>query len=82
MLIPALDIRRSVDLSYGLEQARADALEATIADLVKHGVDSAEAPVDVLEAVSFNMVGARGLIGRNIRVRCQVRPGILDIVED
>ena len=82
MLIPALDIRRSVDLGYKLDQARADALEAAAAGLAAQGVDPEEAPIDVLEDVSFNMVGPRGLLGRNIRVRCQVRPGILDIVED
>ena len=82
MLIPAMDIRRSVNLGYKLEQARADALEATAAGLAAQGVDLAAAPIDVLDDLSFNMVGQRGLLGRNIRVRCQVRPGILDIVED
>ena len=82
MLIPALDIRRSVDLGYKLAQARSDALEAAAASLAAQGVDPDEAPIDVLDDVSFNMVGPRGLLGRNIRVRCQARPGILDIVED
>ncbi len=82
MLIPALDIRRAVDLGYKLDQARADALAAAAASLAAQGVDPAEAPIDALEEASFNMVGERGLLGRNIRVRCQVRPGILDIVED
>ncbi len=82
MLIPSLDIRRKVDLNYKLEQARADALAAAGDSLAAQGIDLSESPVDVLEDVSFNMVGERGLLGRNIRVRCQVRPGILDIVED
>lgn len=82
LLIPSLDIRRRVDLSYKLSEARADALAATGESLAAQGIAPSEAPVDILEDVSFNMVGERGLLGRNIRVRCQVRPGILDIVED
>ena len=82
MLIPSLDIRRAVDLSYRLERARADALEAAAGALASRGIDPAESPIDILEDASFNMVGARGLLGRNIRVRCQARPGLLGIAED
>lgn len=82
MLIPTLDIRRSVGLSYKLDQARADALAAAATVLQTQEIDPSEALIDVLEDVSFNMVGERGLMGRNIRVRCQARPGILDIVEN
>ncbi len=82
MLIPALDIRKQVDMSYRLPQAQAEAVAAAEASLAGQGIDPGGAPIDVLEAVSFNMVGEQGLLGRNIRVRCQVRPGILDIVEE
>ena len=35
-----------------------------------------DAAIDIIEAYSFNMVGESGLAGRNIRVKCQVRPGL------
>ena len=82
MLIPSLDIRKSVGLSYKLDQARSDAVDAAASALFAQGLEPDDSPIDVLDDVSFNMVGERGLMGRNIRVRCQVRPGLLDIVED
>lgn len=82
MLIPALDIRKRVDMSYRLPQAQAEAVAAAEERLAEQGTGPQEAPIDVLEAASFNMVGEHGLMGRNIRVRCQVRPGIVDIVEE
>jgi len=74
--IPTLGIRDSVTRGYMLEHARKDAVSMLLAHLGEQGVAVPEGNVDVLEASSFNMVGDYGTVGRNIRVKCQVRPGV------
>jgi hypothetical protein len=59
-----------------LEHARKDAVSMLLAHLGEQGVAVPEGNVDILEASSFNMVGDYGTVGRNIRVKCQVRPGV------
>lgn len=77
LFIPTLEVRREVKGKYGLDDARRDARAALLEHLASLGVDAGEAEVEVVEATSFNMVDDYGTTGRNIRVKCQVRPGIL-----
>ncbi|HNV48976.1 MAG TPA: hydantoinase/oxoprolinase family protein, partial [Spirochaetota bacterium] len=77
MLIPFLNVNERVSGSYTLEHAKKDA-QARLADhLAGLGVKSAECASEIIEAASFNMVGGWSTTGRNIRVKCQVKPGIV-----
>ena len=80
LLIPTLGLERKVDKEYTLEDAKQDALKA-----MRNYLDSQDiaddAPIDIIEATSFNMVNELGLAGRNIRVKCQIRPGLLGEVK-
>ncbi len=75
LLIPTLGIERSVPKEYTLEAAKKDAFSAMQGYLNSQGIKN-DASIDIIEAYSFNMVGESGLSGRNIRVKCQVRPGL------
>jgi N-methylhydantoinase A/oxoprolinase/acetone carboxylase beta subunit len=77
LFIPTLGVERKTERGYDLERARADARDALLEHLAGLGVTGGEAAVEVVEASSFNMVGDYGTVGRNIRVKCQVRPGIM-----
>ncbi|HBW16657.1 MAG TPA: hydantoinase [Desulfovibrio sp.] len=77
LFIPTLDVRREVGTRYDIEAAKRDAGQALLEHLASLRVDDDEAAVEVVEATSFNMVDDYGTAGRNIRVKCQVRPGIL-----
>ncbi len=77
LLIPTLGIERRAPREYSLEDAKADALSAMRRHLSRPGLRE-NAPVDIIEAYSFNMVGESGLVGRNLRVKCQVRPGLVE----
>ena len=77
LFIPPLGVERKTDRGFDLERAKADARYALLEHLAGLGVTGGEAAVEVVEASSFNMVGDYGTVGRNIRVKCQVRPGIM-----
>jgi N-methylhydantoinase A/oxoprolinase/acetone carboxylase beta subunit len=77
MVIPGFDLEREIPVSYSLEDAQADAaihLRQYLADL---RIDDPEALVETLEAQSFNMVEDNALAGQTIRVKCQIKPGVL-----
>ncbi len=77
LFIPTLGVERKTERGFDLERARKDARDALLEHLAGLGVTGGEAAVEVVEASSFNMVGDYGTVGRNIRVKCQVRPGIM-----
>ncbi|MDD6181732.1 MAG: hydantoinase/oxoprolinase family protein [Desulfovibrionaceae bacterium] len=78
MRIPACDIARRVPRSYGLEQAREDA-EAALLDMLRaEGVDGL--PVETVEENLFPTLDDSGRGSRDIRVVCQLSPGIAGVI--
>ncbi|MES9996863.1 hydantoinase/oxoprolinase family protein [Desulfovibrio aminophilus] len=76
LFIPSLQHRENIPRTYTLEEARRDAVRHLLGHLGSLGVvlDSAEA--QITRADSFNMVDGLATVGRNIRVKCQVKPGV------
>lgn len=74
---PGLGIMKNVPRTYTLEQAVAEAKSLLSAELARQGIQAHPDDIHVLQAESFNMVENNVTIGRNIRVRCQLRPGVL-----
>ena len=77
MLIPGLEVEEAIGASYSLEQAKADAAKALLAALEHAGLSDPEALVETVEAQSFNMVEDQACVGRTMRVKCQIKPGVL-----
>ncbi len=77
LLVPHLSVQKSVGRDYTLEVARRDAENYLRTSLATSGEPTAEAEVQILEASSFNMVQGSTTVGRNIRVRCQIKPGYI-----
>lgn len=75
MFLPGLDIARDIPATYNLEQATRDAMDALADYLARTGAKGVTP--EIAEAESFNMVNDYGSSGRNIRVKCQVKPGIV-----
>ena len=44
--------------------------------LASIGAEAGDAPIETVELSSFPMVEGQTLVGHNIRVACQVRPGV------
>jgi len=76
LTIPSLGVARTVSANYGLSAAEGEAATRLREYLGAIGVDPAEAPVETVELSEFHMVEGQRLVGRNIRVACQVRPGV------
>jgi N-methylhydantoinase A/oxoprolinase/acetone carboxylase beta subunit len=75
LLVPALDLRREVPRNYDLEKAEAEALEILRERLEQIGAEEGLEP-EIVDSSSFNMVEGFRTTGRNIRVRCQIRPSV------
>lgn len=84
LIIPNLGIKKKIDKSYNLFQAEKDAKfyleefmkEQNIIDGSGAGTKS-EAKAEVIESSSFNMVDGFNLLGKNIRVKSQIRPEVI-----
>jgi len=77
MLIPGLDVEERVGRDYDLDAAQADASRYLRDYLEQMRVADPDALVETVEAQSFNMVEDNRMTGRTIRVKCQIRPGVL-----
>ncbi len=69
----------TADRSWTLEQARNEACNRLRAAAARLAPDDA-ADIDVLEARLFALLDERGRSGRDLRVRCRLRPGLLGSV--
>lgn len=75
--VPGLGIHKTVKRTYTLEEAVHDATTMLRAELDRQGIPAEEGDIQVIQADAFNMVEGHYTIGRNIRVRCQMRPGVI-----
>jgi len=76
LFIPNLNISREIPRDYTLERAKEDAKRYLLEYLRDRGTVVDETEPEIIEAGSFNMVDGYSTKGKNIRVRCQVRPGV------
>ncbi len=79
MFIPALGEERSIDAGYNLERAEEEARQRLLrhlAEIMPQEAEKLGTSVETIEASSFNMVDYYSGSGRNIRVKCQIKPGI------
>ncbi|WP_308775235.1 hydantoinase/oxoprolinase family protein, partial [uncultured Bilophila sp.] len=75
LLVPSLDIRKPITRRYTLEEAKAEAC-ALLRGQVENAFAPASPEIDVTEAQVFATLDEYGRGGRDIRVRCQLRPGV------
>ncbi|MDQ7834795.1 MAG: hydantoinase/oxoprolinase family protein [Humidesulfovibrio sp.] len=76
MFIPALRHRENVPRTYSLKDAERDAMNHMLAHLSEMGVFADRDNAQVTHASSFNMVDEGRTTGKNIRVKCQIKPGV------
>jgi N-methylhydantoinase A/oxoprolinase/acetone carboxylase beta subunit len=77
LTIPSLGVARTIADNYSPAAAEGEAGTRLRNYLASIGADMEEAPVETVELSSFSMVEGQTQIGHNIRVACQVRPGVL-----
>lgn len=72
---PSLDYRERIPANYTLEQARAKACDLLERKLAKDGISGCQ--VEVVESDLFATLDDYGRGSKDMRVACQVRPGIV-----
>ncbi|HMK60474.1 MAG TPA: hydantoinase/oxoprolinase family protein [Dissulfurispiraceae bacterium] len=78
LMVPRLSVNKPISRDYSVQDARLDAEQYLLASM-----DSAEfSEAQIIEASSFNMMQGARLAGRNIRVRSQIRPGLIPTYVD
>ncbi len=79
--VPGLGIHKTVKRTYSLDEAVHDATDMLRTELDRQGIPAEDGDIQVIQADAFNMVDGNYMIGRNIRVRCQMRPGVITTLE-
>ena len=78
MLIPNIGIREKVTQKYSLEDAEKQAKKYFTDFMAKTGITLADRDAEITESSSFKMVSGFYSSGRDIRVKCQVKPGVME----
>ena len=76
-LVPNLDIQKSIVREYSLETAEKEARDYLYQYLKKMDIPVDVKDLDITESSSFKMVEGFFSTGRDIRVKCQIRPGVV-----
>ncbi len=79
MFIPSLGHRENIPRNYKLENAENDAMNHLLAHLGEMHVAADGSNAQITASSSFNMVNGATTVGRNIRVKCQIKPGVVRI---
>jgi len=77
LMIPDIGVDLEIPSNYSLEEAERDAKKYLIEYMRGRNVEDKYIHADIVESSSFNMVQGFFTTGKNIRVKCQVKPGII-----
>lgn len=77
MTIAELGIYEEISSDYSLADARRDTLKLLEQSAIEMGADPEILALEIIEESSFNMVEGFFNKGRNIRVKAQVKPGLI-----
>ncbi|MEF2144600.1 MAG: hydantoinase/oxoprolinase family protein [Desulfovibrionaceae bacterium] len=76
MFLPGLGHHENIPASYSLKDAERDAMNHLLAHLADLKLASDAQRAEITHSSSFNMVEGMRTTGRNIRVKCQIKPGV------
>ena len=79
---PEEDFRESVARDFSMEKALEKAYELLRAKALGIGANPDDLEMEVIEQLQFNMVRGFYTAGRNIRVKVQIKPGLIHGYED
>lgn len=68
---------REIPRGFSLEDARQMALELLSEKALQRGANPDHLEMEIIEANQFNMIRGFHTIGKNIRVRAQIKPGLI-----
>jgi N-methylhydantoinase A/oxoprolinase/acetone carboxylase beta subunit len=74
---PEEGVRQSIGSDFSLADARALALALLKDKAIRNGANADHLEMEVVEEQSFNMVRGFYTAGKNIRIRAQIKPGLI-----
>jgi N-methylhydantoinase A/oxoprolinase/acetone carboxylase beta subunit len=74
---PEEDFQQNVEPSFDRREARRMALDLLQTKAVARGADAEHLEMEITEDLQFNMVRGFSTTGRNVRIRAQVKPGLI-----
>lgn len=80
--IPELEIYEQIDRSFDLEKAKRIVISELQHSAEKYGLTADASQIEITEASSFNMIKGYYGADKNIRVKAQIRPGLLSAFVD
>lgn len=75
--IPELGLYENIDKNYNLERAKNKAIEIIKKAAMDMGTKEDEVEAEIMEESSFNMVNGFYTSGKNIRIKAQIKPGLI-----
>lgn len=79
--VPELGIYERINKNYTLDNAREKAIELLIENAKKLGAEEDNIEAEIIEESVFNMVRGFFTSGQNIRIKAQVKPGLIHELE-
>ena len=77
MIIPNIDVRRTIPSGYTLRDAERDARNSLAEHRGSLSAPAGGSDMEIIESSSFNIVEGFYTVGRDIRVKCQIKPGVI-----
>lgn len=81
LTIPEIDLNQRIEKSFTLAEAR-ELAKRKLKVIGSEALAFAEPEIEIVEAESFNMVNTDYSVDKNIRVRAQLKPGLLRQLEN
>lgn len=76
LIISELGIDEKIDKSYDLKMAEERAIQI-LKNLHRDDSQEREPQVEIIESNSFNMIDGFRTVGKNIRIKAQIKPGLI-----
>jgi N-methylhydantoinase A/oxoprolinase/acetone carboxylase beta subunit len=79
--VPELGVYEKIERNYNVRAARKKAIELLIERAISMGAEQADLVTEIIEESVFNMVDGFYTKGQNIRIKAQVKPGLIHKLE-
>ncbi len=77
LVIPNLNIKKKIDSDFTLADAEKEIKSAMLDYIRDHAINAGPDDIEIIEETSFKMVTGYYSTGRDIRVKCQIKPGVV-----
>ncbi len=77
LIIPNIDVKETIPKTYTLEEAEKHIKDYLISHMKNIGIEITPEEIEIIESSLFKMVSGYTSSGKDIRVKCQIKPGVI-----